>query len=70
MLGSTESGPAGLSWKSGRSQLAVTPELATHMFLDVSSDLLAEGQVLRHGSADDRVEGSDERRHGCRREET
>lgn len=36
------------------------------MFLDVPSDLLAEGQVLGHGAADDHVERFHVRRHGCR----
>lgn len=34
------------------------------MFLDVPADLLAEGQVLSHGTADDDVESLDVRRHG------
>lgn len=38
------------------------------MFLDITPDLLAEGDVLGQGTADDLVKGPDVRRHGCREE--
>lgn len=39
-----------------------------YMFLDVTPDLLAQGDVLGHGSLDDLIEGLHIYRHGSRGE--
>lgn len=38
------------------------------MFLDITPDLLAEGEVLGHGTADDLIEGLDIHRPSYRAE--